>query len=50
MAGRYKALYSPPIETARPERMAVSIRKAVVSGAQDSSYRQLVLIGGFPSH
>ena len=49
MTGRYKALYSPPAETARPERTAVSIRKAVVSGARDSSCRQSVLIGGFPA-
>jgi hypothetical protein len=29
--------------------MAVSVRKAVVSGARDSSYQQLVPIGGFPA-
>jgi len=40
-------LYSPPAETARPERTAVSIKKAIVSGVRDSSCRQLVLIGGF---
>ena len=29
--------------------MAVSVRKAVVSGARDSSCRQSVPIGGFPA-
>ena len=45
--GATRRFTSPPTETAQPERMAVSIRKAVVSGARDSSYRQLVPTGGF---